>query len=259
MLAAKTTPIRTPKGRPALGRLAAWACCWALVAAGFSGCSACSTVRNAVGVAYYRQGQHQVAAQQFHAAMAADPRNPDSYYNLGATYHRLGKATGNREYQARAEEYYNECLNRDDGQSHRECYRGLATLLLDQGRDDAAERLLEGWTDRNPTSADARVELARLHHELGDPQAERDALLEAVALDPHDSRAHAALGQLHEQAGETGQALANYERSLARNPLRRDIAGRVASLRAAGSGAPWSATPSATRLADRLPRPPRLN
>jgi tetratricopeptide (TPR) repeat protein len=236
---------------------------WALLcmtAITLGGCRACcSKFQNAAGVAHYRRGDHQAAVARFQRALAADPTNPDSYYNLAAAQHRMGKASGKQEDLMQAEQLYNQCLDRDVAGTHRECYRGLAALLVEEGRDDAAERLLEGWTERNPSSAAARVELARLYREMGDDEAERDTLLQAVALDPNDARAHAALGRLHDESGEPAQALANYERSLARNPMQRRLAARVASLRTAAPGAAAPSPPSDARMASRAYRSPRLN
>jgi len=108
----------------------------------------------------YQQGYYQGALQQFQQAMATDPNNPDGFYNLAATYHRLGKLNNRRQDLDQAEGLYNQCLDRDP--NHRDCYRGLAVLLLDEQRSDEAKRLLQGWATRNPMSAAPKVELARI-------------------------------------------------------------------------------------------------
>ena len=55
-------------------------------------------------------------------------------------------------------------------------------------------------------------------------------LIEAVTAEPNNARALAALGKLREDAGETQQALANYQRSLQLNPNQPQLASRVVSL-----------------------------
>ena len=87
--------------------------------------------------------------KQFQEATYADPNNADAYYNLAATYHRIGKVEHRQADLDQAETYYNLCLDRND--NHTDCYRGLAVLLAEQGRNDEAFRLVEGWVQRQPT------------------------------------------------------------------------------------------------------------
>jgi tetratricopeptide (TPR) repeat protein len=145
---------------------------------------------------------------------------------------------------------YNQCLEYDP--NHAECYRGLAVLLTETGRPDAAYRLLEGWAARSPQLADPRIELARLLEENNNPEQASSRLVEALAIDPHNSRALTALGRLREVSGDRAQALANYQRSLAINRFQPEITALVAALQAAGAGMPASPliTPPETRTAD---------
>ena len=220
-----------------------------------------ASARNAEGVRLFQQARYQEALRHFQEATYADPGNPDGYYNLAATYHRLGKLEGNQSYLDQAEHYYNmgldECERRDV--NPRDCYRGLATLLTEQGRTDEAMRLMQGWVDRAPGSADARIELARLTEEFGDRLAARERLIEALAIEPENPRALAALGRIREESGEHAQALAAYQRSLARNRFQPEVAARVAALQST-TGASWGAPPPSapgTRLVDRESSPLR--
>ncbi len=162
-----------------------------------------------------------------------------------------------------AEEFYNECLDRDP--NHVECYRGLAVLLAQEGRKDAAFRLVQGWVDRNPKSADAKVELARLYDEFGNRQAAKDCLVEAIEAQPDDVRALTALGKMRDDAGDKVQALANYQRSIGRDGRQPHVASRISMLQGR-SAAPTSGAPGGTgggvappvvemgtRMADRAP------
>ncbi len=194
----------------------------------------------------YQQGFYQGALQQFQQAMATDPNNPDGYYNLAATYHRLGKLNNRRQDLDQAESLYNQCLDRDP--NHRDCYRGLAVLLLDEQRNDEAKRLLTGWATRNPTSAAPKVELARVSEELGDRTTAKNFLLEALAVNPYDPQALAALGRIHEELGDKTQALADYERSLWHDRFQPEVAARIASLRGAVNPAPVVAGGAGTRM-----------
>jgi len=196
--------------------------------------------RNAEGVRLFQQARYQEALQEFQEAAYADPKNPDGNYNIAATYHRMGKIEHRQSDLDQAEIYYNRCLDLDD--NHAECYRGLAVLLAEQGRNDEAFRLIEGWVQRQPTSANAKIELARLNEEFGNRQAAKEYLIEALAQQPDNARALTALGKIREDAGETAQALANYQRSLEHDGRQTQVAARVAALQAgtapAGLAAP---------------------
>jgi tetratricopeptide (TPR) repeat protein len=124
---------------------------------------------------------------------------------------------------------------------HADCHRGLAVLLVERDRQAEAYKLLETWVMNSPTSATARIELARLYDESGQLDKAKDLLVEAVQSEPNNAKALAALGKVREQLGDTAQAMANYERSLSLNQYQPQLAQRVASIRA--SVAPPPATP----------------
>ncbi len=206
---------------------------------------------NSEGVRLYQAGNYSQAADQFQRAIANDPKSATSYYNLAAALHKSGKLTGNGADLQQAERLYNQCLEYDP--NHTECYRGLAVLLAETGRTDASFRLLEGWAARSPQLADPRIELARMLEEQNNTEMASARLVEALSIDPHNSRALTALGRLREVSGDRAQALANYQRSLALNRYQPEISARVAALQAAGAGLPASPlipTPQETRTAD---------
>jgi tetratricopeptide (TPR) repeat protein len=205
--------------------------------------------RNAEGVRLFSQGRYHEALRQFQESTYTDPISADGYYNLAATYHRLGLVENRPSDLDQAENYYNQCLDRDP--NHADCYRGLAVLLAEQGRNQEAFRLLEGWADRNPAAADAKIELARLFQEYGDRAAAKDHLIEALQADPDNPRALAALGKVREDMGESGQALVDYQRSLWYDRFQPQVASRIAALRSTGT-TPLSGGPDgATRLVDK--------
>ena len=201
--------------------------------------------RNAEGVRLFQQAQYQEAVKQFQEATYSDPNNADAYYNLAATYHRLGRLEHHKTDLDQAETNYNLCLDREPG--HTDCYRGLAVLLAEQGRKDEAFRLLEGWVQRQPGSADAKIELARLNDEYGNRQAAKEYLIEALAAAPDNPRALTALGKIREETGDKAQALANYQRSLWQDNRQPEVAARLTALQ---NGAAPAANPG-TRVVDR--------
>lgn len=221
----------------------------ALVVAGvpLAGCTnVASHAMNGEGVRLYQNGNYAQAAQQFQQAIANNPKDADGYYNLASALHKTGKLYNRPEDFQQAEQLYNQCL--DYNPNHTECYRGLAVLLIDTNRQDAAYRLLEGWAARNPTSAEPQIELARVLEETNNiPQAQA-RLVQAIAVDPQNARALTALGRLREASGDSQQALANYQRSLAINRFQPAVAARVATLQATTTAAaPYVAPADDTR------------
>lgn len=183
---------------------------------------------NAEGVRLFQQSNYQGAMMQFQQAIYSDPANADAYYNLAATYHKVGKQENRKEDLDQAEAYYNQCLDRDP--NHSDCYRALAVLLVEENRNDEAFRLLEGWVGRSPGCADARIELARIWEEFGDKRQARERLAEALHIDPNNSRALTAMGRIWEEMGEPDKALVDYQRSLWLNRFQPEVETRVAAL-----------------------------
>ena len=199
--------------------------CCALIT---SGCRVTSMGQNTLGVRLYQQGRYSEALQQFQTAQVSDPSNPDTYYNLASTFHKLGVTQKDAKLIEQAESLYNQCL--DLQPNHIDCHRGLAVLLAESNRPDRAMALLKNWAAKNPQLADARIELSRLHQEFGQTKVAEQYLDEALALNPNDHRAWTARGQMREASGDLSQALQNYQQSLAINSLQPDLYQRVASL-----------------------------
>ncbi|MEN6366820.1 MAG: tetratricopeptide repeat protein [Thermoguttaceae bacterium] len=217
---------------------------------GLAGCGELTAQsRNAEGVRLFQQAHYQDAVKEFQEAAYADPTSADAYYNMAATYHRLGRTEHRKSDLDQAETYYNLCLDRNA--NHTDCYRGLAVLLAEQGRTDEAFRLIEGWVQRQPNTADAKIELARLNEEFGNRQAAKEHLIEALAVEPDNTRALTALGKIREDSGDTTQALANYQRSYWHDNRQTQVASRITALQ----GTTTSDSSSATRVVSRDPAP----
>ncbi|HTQ39362.1 MAG TPA: tetratricopeptide repeat protein [Pirellulales bacterium] len=213
---------------------------------GLGGCGWMSTGENSEGVRLFQMGNYDGAASDFREAMQNDPNNPDSYYNLAAYYHRQGKLQQKPADTAQAESYYRQCL--DHNPNHVECRRGLAVLLVEQGRSEEAFKMLEDWSTENPSQAAPKIELARMYEEFGDKKSATDCLTSALAVSPNDPRALAALGRLREESGDVNQAMANYQRALMVDRNQPELAQRVNALQQAGvTGAPYTSA-GGTRL-----------
>jgi tetratricopeptide (TPR) repeat protein len=205
------------------------------------GCKIAADGQNLQGVRLYQQGNYDAAMQTFQKVLANDPQNADAYYNMAATVHRMGVARNDSQALSQAESLYNRCLDLDP--KHTDCYRGLGVLLAETGRSDRAFTLMKNWAIRDPNNPDARVELARLYEEFGDPETAQVHLTEALQIDQTNARAWNALARLREQSGDYAQALANYQQSYALNRFQPEIAERIASLNHSLSQSTTTQTP----------------
>lgn len=206
-------------------------CCFVLFAVlccCIVGCKFGPTSTNGSGVALYQQGRYAEALNYFETAKQSDPSNPDTYYNLASTYHKLGNTSKDKKMLENAEALYNGCL--DLAPNHVDCHRGLAVLLVDTGRSDRAFELLKRWAQRSPGLSDARVELARLNQEFNQPKIAEQYLDEALAMDPNNAKAWAARGKMRESSGELMQAVKNYQQSLALNAQQPELYQRISAL-----------------------------
>jgi tetratricopeptide (TPR) repeat protein len=215
----------------------------------FAGCGGITaSSRNAEGVQLYQQARYTDALKEFQEASYADSSNADAFYNLAATYHRLGKQYNSPADLKMAEDNYNYAIDRN--KNHTAAYRGLAVLLAEEGRSQEAFRLLEGWVTREPDVSDAKVELARLSEEFGDKNAAKEHLIEALAVQKDNPRALSALAKLQDESGNYQQALTNYQRSLEADSRQPQVAARVAALQSNVAPTSSYVPLGGTRMAD---------
>ena len=78
----------------------------------------------------------------------------------------------------------------------------LGLFALDQGDARSAATHFEIACNRDPKAQPLWMNLARAHRELGDPEAERDALEKVLTIDQRDLLALIRLAELHERLGE---------------------------------------------------------
>ena len=209
-----------------------------------SGCRWTSNGQNTSGVQLFQQGRFAEALQQFETAKRSDPTNPDVYYNLASTYHKMGVANKDQKLIDQAEALYHQCL--DLSANHVECHRGLAVLLVENNRQDKAFTFLKNWANQAPNVSDARLELSRLYQEFGQSKVAEQYLNEALAMDPNNSKAWAARGRMRETAGDLQQAIQNYQQSLAINKQQPEVYQRVAAINVRLASNNPSGVPSTT-------------
>ena len=183
---------------------------------------------NTSGVQLFSDGKYAEALARFQAAVEANPDDADSYYNIAAVHHYLGRVNRDANQYAQAGQNYQFCLAKSP--NHTAAYRGYTVWLMEQNRQEDAVELLENWADQNPTLPDPKIELSRLYQELGQSREAIDYAAAAIALDSKDARAHRALGYLRELSSDWNQAILNYKYSLEADPNQPDLIDRITFL-----------------------------
>ncbi len=184
---------------------------------------------NEDGVYLFQHGRYDYARDSFQAALALQPENPDLMYNVGQCYDRMGQA-------ARAEYYYNQCLQRNA--HHPECRHALAMLLVHTGRREEAVRMVQDWLRQFPKEAAAFAEDGWLHQQEHEPVVALMRFQQALDLNPHDVRALTEMGRVYEELHYPERALVLYELALLVKPQQPDVAERARLLRKQGIGPP---------------------
>ena len=176
----------------------------------------------------FTEGKHAEALARFQAAVEANPNDADSYYNIAAVHHYLGRVNRDANQYAQAGQNYLLALTKNP--NHTAAYRGYAVWFMEQNRKEEAIELLKNWSNQNPNLPDPRIELSRIYQELGQNREAVDYLAAAIALDPKNARAHRALGYLRELSSDWNQAILNYKYSLEGDPNQPDLVDRISFL-----------------------------
>ena len=183
---------------------------------------------NTSGVQLFSEGKHAEALARFQSAVEANPDDADSYYNIAAVYHYLGRTHQDANQYALAGQNYQLCLAKNP--NHAPAHRGYAVWFMEQNRQEEAMELLKNWNHLNPNVSAPKIELARLYQELGQNREAIDYLTAAIAIDPKNARAHRALGYLRELSSDWNQAILNYKHSLEADPNQPDLVSRISFL-----------------------------
>ncbi|MCP3904905.1 MAG: tetratricopeptide repeat protein [Planctomycetes bacterium] len=101
---------------------------------------------------------------------------------------------------------------------------GLATAMLDTGRLAEAEREFRAALEASTSSVEASLGLAYVLTLRGgdDLKEAREIIRDLLRDDPDEPRAHYVRGLLHQQSGETEEAMASFRTSAELLMVRRD-------------------------------------
>ena len=91
-------------------------------------------------------------------------------------------------------------------------------LLIDEGKNRRAERLLRRMLETQPNSVFAHFHLARVYRRINQDERALYHAHRTLSLSPGEANARLNLGLIYECMGRTALAFRNYKRELKRNP-----------------------------------------
>lgn len=165
-------------------------------------------LRLALGTAYAKRGDVDLAIQEFTAMLAKDPEDPDALYALASLDIHFGRIEDAKTKLGRA--------IAADG-SFVAARNKLAGYLIDEGKLDEAEVQLREAIRWNPSAEGARYNLSLILDAQNKPEEALEQLEAAYALAPDNLQIVLAYAEHLQEAGQTVEA-----KSVAREALKLD-------------------------------------
>lgn len=145
-----------------------------------------AAIHHNLGALAYQMGDMETALSEFQAALDADPDDPDTHYQLGATYLVMALPSGamepNPEMVNKAEEQFRRALELADEKP--EAKIGLANVHLVKGEVEQAIVLLEEVLEVNPEMREALFALGRAYLTAGEVEKAEATLERFLETDP---------------------------------------------------------------------------
>src|SRR5580765_1379902 len=148
------------------------------------------------------------AIASYRKAVALEPSDPDTHYNLALTLKYKGDA------KQAVEEFETTVRLKP---KWADAHYGLGATWLDLGDQAAALRELRTTIELDPANARARRLLARVYLQQNDPSAAERELRRALHSKP-TAELHFELGLTEGQLGKLDSAAAEFRRALRLNP-----------------------------------------
>jgi Flp pilus assembly protein TadD/peroxiredoxin len=149
------------------------------------------------GVALFQHGYLEPAEASFQQVIAANPENPEAFYNLGTLFLRRNALPEARQNLAQAVKL------RPD---YPEAWNNLGMIAAQEGQPQDAIRNFQQSLSLRPAYATALLNLGNLYRRQGNfPDAEK-TLLRALALTTEDPEVHYNLGMLYARQDQLEKA-----------------------------------------------------
>ncbi len=142
------------------------------------------------GLIAIRRGEADKAIRQYRQIVAEEPRDFESWGNLGVALLAAGDPAG------AVQALRSSLVLRRDQQRFRDKW---AEAHIAAGTGEDGIKLAADFVGTNPDDVLARVSIARLHDLLGRPDKALETLEEALRIDPRHAPALLGLAQLHER------------------------------------------------------------
>jgi tetratricopeptide (TPR) repeat protein len=163
-----------------------------------------AAVHHNLGALAYQVGEMQTAVEEFQAALAEDPNDPDTHYQLGATYLTMAQPTAQDQQpdEALLEKARQE-LERalELAPNKPEALVGLGNYYMVMNQFSEAIETLELAVEKNPQMREALFALGRAYAVNGQIERAKETLNAFLDTDPPDvwaSQAREILAQLGE-------------------------------------------------------------
>jgi tetratricopeptide (TPR) repeat protein len=160
-------------------------------------------------IALARDGKVDAAIASYEAILATAPGVPLVHFNLGAAYKKKGDV-------AKAEASMRRAVELDTG--FIDGYVGLATLLAESGKPDAAIEVVQQGAAANAQSGRLQYALGVLAEGKGDAATAKQAFLKAEELDPQNVEIQYQLATVALNLNDKAEAIARLEKFVAAAP-----------------------------------------
>jgi len=145
-----------------------------------------AAVHHNLGALAYQTGDLQTAVDEFNAALTADPDDPDSHYQLGATYLIMAlpanSLTPDQSMVVKAQEEFEKALELSPGKP--EALVGMGNVHLLQNQVEEAISFLEEAVEQNPEMPEALFALGRTYAASGDVENAKATLQRFLESNP---------------------------------------------------------------------------
>lgn len=157
----------------------------------------------AAALRYQQEGQLARAIEEYEKSIAADPRNPAAYNNLGVALKESGRLD-------LAIEAFEKCLALDP--KYEKALNNLGVIRYRKGQYEAAIDLFKQALRINPTNVESYTNLGIIYLQAQRHDDALEAFQQALRYDPRLAEAHYNLGLLWERRGHREQAQRHYQK-----------------------------------------------